>query len=194
MLIKPGPLFSPHLTLEPLTEAHAAGLKAACAADTEVWPRLYRESWAPAEFAASWDKLMGANATGRALSYAVIVKDLVVGMTSFLALDAAEASLDIGATYYHPDYRGGAVNPAAKYLLLDRAFTGGARRVAFTVDALNTRSQAAVLKLGATREGLLRQDRVTWTGRIRDTVIFSILQSEWPEVQDRLNLRLSAFS
>jgi RimJ/RimL family protein N-acetyltransferase len=64
----------------------------------------------------------------------------------------------------------------------------------FRVDAINARSRAAVLKLGAIQEGLLRQDRVTWTGRIRDTVVFSILADEWPAVRDRLDARLAEFA
>jgi RimJ/RimL family protein N-acetyltransferase len=65
--------------------------------------------------------------------------------------------------------------------------------VQYKVDAINARSRAAVLKLGAIQEGILRQDRVTWTGRVRDTVVFSILADEWPAVRDRLDARLAAF-
>jgi RimJ/RimL family protein N-acetyltransferase len=85
------------------------------------------------------------------------------------------------------------VNPAAKRLMLGHAFESGCRRLVFRVDAINARSRAAVLKLGAVQDGILRQDRVTWTGRIRDTVIFSVLADEWPDVRDRLDERLGAF-
>jgi RimJ/RimL family protein N-acetyltransferase len=114
-------------------------------------------------------------------------------MTSYLAIDAAHRRLEIGATYYRPQARGGIVNPATKRLLLAHAFEAGANRVAFRVDALNARSQAAVLKLGATQEGVLREDRRIWTGRVRDTVVFSILAEQWPAVRERLDLRLAAF-
>ena len=90
--------------------------------------------------------------------------------------------------------RGGAINPAAKRLMLGHAFEAGARRVQFKIDALNARSRAAVLKLGATQEGVLRQDRVTWTGRLRDTVVFSVLADEWPAARERLDARLAAFA
>ena len=73
------------------------------------------------------------------------------------------------------------------------AFEAGARRVVYRVDAINSRSRAAVLKLGATQEGILRRDRICWTGRVRDTVVFSILDDEWPVVRDRLDARLAAF-
>jgi RimJ/RimL family protein N-acetyltransferase len=76
--------------------------------------------------------------------------------------------------------------------MMAHAFGCGARRVVYRVDAINARSRAAVLKLGAVEEALLRQDRVTWTGRIRDTVIFSIRADEWPAVRDRLDRRLAA--
>jgi RimJ/RimL family protein N-acetyltransferase len=115
-------------------------------------------------------------------------------MSSCLNTDQVNAVTEIGATYYRPDVRGGAVNPAAKRLLLAHAFDGGARRVQFKVDALNAASRAAVLKLGAAQEGILRQDRVTWTGRIRDTVVFSILADEWPQVRAKLDARLATFA
>jgi len=102
--------------------------------------------------------------------------------------------VEIGGTYYHPDHRGGPVNPSAKRLLLGHAFTSGAQRVQFKVDALNLRSRAAVTKLGAKQDGVLRSDRLTWTGRRRDTVIFSILPQEWPAIRDQLDARLAKLS
>ena len=78
--------------------------------------------------------------------------------------------------------------------MLGHAFDSGIRRLQLCVDAINARSRAAVLKLGAVQEGILRRDRVTWTGRIRDTVFFSILADEWPAVRDRLDARLAAFA
>ena len=78
--------------------------------------------------------------------------------------------------------------------MMGHAFDAGARRVVYHVDALNLRSRAAVTKLGAVQEGIMRQDRVTWTGRLRDTVVFSILADEWPAVRDRLDARLDAFA
>jgi N-acetyltransferase len=99
--------------------------------------------------------------------------------------------VEIGATFLNPDVRAGAVNPEAKLLMLGHAFNSGAVRVQFTVDTRNERSQAAVAKLGAVREGVLRRDKRTWTGYIRDTVVFSIIDSEWPEVRIRLEQRLA---
>jgi RimJ/RimL family protein N-acetyltransferase len=76
--------------------------------------------------------------------------------------------------------RGTGLNRRIKDMMLKRAFGAGIRRVEFRVDARNARSQAAMAKLGATREGLLRADRITWTGHVRDTVLFAILKDEWP--------------
>jgi RimJ/RimL family protein N-acetyltransferase len=75
--------------------------------------------------------------------------------------------------------------------MLGQAFEAGARRVQFSVSAANERSQAAVLKLGAKKEGVLRNHKITWTGYKRDTVLFSIIEEEWPEVRDRLMARVS---
>src|SRR6202000_2366077 len=105
----------------------------------------------------------------------------------FLTIDPVNASLEIGGTYFAPQVRGGAGNPSAKRLMMGPAFQSGARRVQYKVDAINARSRAAVLKLGAVQEGILRQDRVVWTGRIRDTVVFSILADEWPVVRKGLD-------
>ncbi len=90
--------------------------------------------------------------------------------------------------------RGTAVNPEAKLLMLAHAFASGAHCVQLKVDAMNARSRAAVLKLGAKQDGILRGDRVTWTGRIRDTVMFSILEDEWPDVRAQLEARVAAFA
>lgn len=92
--------------------------------------------------------------------------------------------------FLHPSVRGGPANPEAKLLMLDHAFGCGAVRVQFKVDTRNRRSQAAVAKLGAFREGVLRRDRLTWTGHIRDTVVFSIRGHKWPPLQAQLQNRV----
>jgi RimJ/RimL family protein N-acetyltransferase len=100
-------------------------------------------------------------------------------MSSFLGIDPARQVLEIGGTYYRPPLRGTGFNPRVKAMMLDRAFAAGIRRVEFRVDQRNSRSQAAMKKLGAVREGVMRADRVTWTGHVRDTVLFAILRDEW---------------
>lgn len=193
MRLLPSIMQDRHVRLEPLGEQHCAQLREACDADPALWRDLYPFSMAGEHFDAAWDRLTRQVADGSWITFAVVARETCVGMTSYIAPDAVNATVEIGGTYYAPDVRGGAVNPAAKRLMLANAFEAGARRVQFKVDAINARSRAAVLKLGATQEGVLRQDRVTWTGRIRDTVVFSILADEWPAVRDRLEARLAAY-
>ncbi len=134
-------------------------------------------------------------AAGPRRAYAVrrLADGEVVGLTCFLALGTPEHTVEIGATFLRLDARGGPVNPEMKRLMLAHAFEHGALRVAFQIDARNLRSQAAVAKLGAVREGVLRRNRRTWTGHVRDTVVFSILDEEWPAVRERLDARLETF-
>ena len=193
MKIEPAVLENAFARLEPLGEAHREDLRAACDADPTIWTELYPYSWAGEHFEPTWDRVTGEIAAGRSIVYAVTVGGRCVGVSGFGLANAAHGVVEIGGTYYAPDHRGGAVNPSAKRLMMDHAFRSGARRVAYQVDALNRRSRAAVLKLGAVQEGLLRQDRVCWTGRIRDTVMFSVLADEWPAVRARLDARLAAF-
>ncbi|HPA39026.1 MAG TPA: GNAT family protein [Phenylobacterium sp.] len=178
--------------LEPMGDQHKDALRAACEADQDIWTRLYPFSWAGEHFEPTWTMLTTHIAQGQTIGFAVMVGRALAGLTCFSGMDAANAVVEIGGTYYAPDHRGGAVNPAAKRLMMGHAFACGARRVVYRVDALNARSRAAVTKLGAVQEGVLRQDRVTWTGRLRDTVIFSVLADEWPAVRDRLDARLAA--
>lgn len=179
--------------LEPMGDQHKDALRAACEADQDIWTRLYPFSWAGEHFEPTWTMLTTHIAQGQTIGFAVMVGEALAGLTCFSGMDAANAVVEIGGTYYAPDHRGGAVNPAAKRLMMGHAFACGARRVVYRVDALNARSRAAVTKLGAVQEGILRQDRVTWTGRLRDTVIFSVLADEWPAVRDRLDARLAGF-
>jgi RimJ/RimL family protein N-acetyltransferase len=106
--------------------------------------------------------------------------DELAGMSSFIGIDEARQTLEIGGTYYRPHLRGTGINRRIKDMMLKRAFDCGFRRVEFRVDSRNARSQAAMTKLGAAREGVLRADRITWNGHVRDTVLFSILKDEWP--------------
>jgi RimJ/RimL family protein N-acetyltransferase len=163
------------LRLEPLAEHHRAALKAACAEDRDIWP-IYSVSWDPDHFDAQFASLVGRDET---FPFAVVLDGKLVGMTSFLNLAAARQTVEIGITYYVPGVRGSGLNRRVKHLLLDRAFACGMRRVEFRVDDRNARSKAAMRKLGAHQDGLLRAERITWTGHVRDTALFSILAQEW---------------
>jgi RimJ/RimL family protein N-acetyltransferase len=193
MQLEPRVLEDRFVRLEPMGEGHKADFRAACDADPEVWTKLYPYAMHGEHFEPGWRRFYETPAADR-IGFAVVVGGRCVGATSFLRIDPANSSVEIGGTYYHPDFRGGATNPAAKRLLLGEAFARDARRVQFRVDAINARSRAAVLKLGATEEGVMRQDWLTWTGRVRDTVVFSVLTAEWPAVRARLDERLAAFA
>jgi RimJ/RimL family protein N-acetyltransferase len=111
--------------------------------------------------------------------YAVEYRGAVVGMTGWLEHGAFGWSIEIGNTYIVPEVRGTGLNGRIKRLMLGHAFACGLERVVFKVDAINARSRAAVRKLGCSEEGVMRHERQTWTGRLRDTVLYSILRNEW---------------
>jgi RimJ/RimL family protein N-acetyltransferase len=158
------------------SKAYSEPLKAACAEDGEIW-QIYANNFGPDGFDASIDRYTG-NPNNR--TFVLFDGDELAGMSSYLGIDPNRQVLEIGGTYYRPKFRGTGFNRRIKEMMLERAFERGIRRVEFRVDARNTRSQAAMKKLGAVREGLLRADRITWTGHVRDTVLFAILKEEWP--------------
>jgi RimJ/RimL family protein N-acetyltransferase len=194
MQIGPKVMESRFVRLEPLAEGHKADLREACDADPQTWTELYLYSMAGDQFEPAWRRIMREAQAGAYIPFAVMDQGRCRGISIYLAIDGANRSLEIGGTYYHPDLRGKAFNPAAKRLLFEHAFASGADRVQLKVDAINARSRAAVLKLGAVQEGILRHEKVTWTGRVRDSVVFSVLAQEWPAVRERLDARLAAFS
>jgi RimJ/RimL family protein N-acetyltransferase len=161
---------------ELFVEKHRDLLRAACAEDGEIW-EIYANDFGPNGFDASID-LYTTNTRNR--TFVLFDGDDVAGMSSFLGIDLGRQALEIGGTYYRPHLRGTGFNRRIKDMMLARAFECGIRRVEFRVDQRNGRSQAAMKKLGAVREGVLRADRITWTGHVRDTVLFAILKDEWP--------------
>jgi RimJ/RimL family protein N-acetyltransferase len=163
--------------LEPLDESHREALLAACAADLAIWD-IYFVSYAPAEFDRSFDALM-AGVDRRA--FAAFAGGVLIGMTGYLHIVAPHRTLEIGNTYLAPEARGTGLNRRFKCLLLDHAFACGFHRVEFRVDTRNVRSQAAMTKLGATREGVLRDHLLTWNGHVRSSAVFAILEGEWPK-------------
>jgi len=163
------------IRLEPLAETHRAALKAACAEDLEIWP-IYATSFDPDHFDDSFDLIMSLKRWRR---FAIFSGSRLVGISCFIGIDEQRGALEIGNTYYVPEMRGTGLNRIVKDLMIGRAVDCGFRRIEFKVDSRNVRSQAAMAKLGAVREGVIRADRITWTGHVRDTVLFSILASEW---------------
>jgi RimJ/RimL family protein N-acetyltransferase len=163
------------LRLEPFADAHVEGLRAACAEDREIWP-IYPFSMGGAHFDPSLARL---RALPNWVLFAVLDGDRVTGMTGYIYIDAPSHALEIGSTYIAPRVRGSGFNRRMKTLMIDHAIAAGFTRIEFRVDTRNARSMAAVLKLGTTQEGVLRQNRVTWTGYVRDTAVFSLLAHEW---------------
>jgi len=160
---------------EPMTEDHRSQLKAACAEDSETWA-IYAQNFGPEGFDAAFDKTMSLPWE----RFVLFNEDgEFVGMSSFIGIEPDRRLLEIGCTYYRPRFRGTGINRRIKAMMMARAFDCGFTRIEFRVDARNRRSQAAMTKLGAVREGVMRQDRTTWTGHRRDTVLFSILDDEW---------------
>jgi RimJ/RimL family protein N-acetyltransferase len=171
------PMAERDLRLALMVEADRAPLKAACAEDRDIW-QIYATSYDPDHFDTSFD-VIRARPNWRCFS--IFLGDRLVGMSCYVGIEAERGVLEIGNTYYVPGMRGTGLNARVKKLMLERAFGCGFRRVEFRVDSRNGRSQAAMGKIGGVREGVIREDRITWTGHVRDTVLFSILASEWPK-------------
>ena len=161
---------------ELFSEQHRDALRTACAEDLGIWP-IYAVNFGPPDF----DKTIDAFSSRPDVHTFVLFEgDELAGMSSFISIDEGRQCLEIGGTYYRPHLRGSGFNRRIKDMMLKRAFDSGIRRVEFRVDSRNERSQAAMKKLGAVREGVLRADRITWNGHVRDTVLFAILKDEWP--------------
>jgi RimJ/RimL family protein N-acetyltransferase len=161
---------------EPFVESYREELRAACAEDRDIW-NIYANNFGPDGFDDSTHRYV-SNPKNR--TFVLFEGGELAGMSSFLGIDEARQVLEIGGTYYRPHLRGTGLNRRVKDMMLKRAFDCGIRRVEFRVDRRNLRSQAAMKKLGAVREGVLRADRITWTAHVRDTVLFAILKEEWP--------------
>lgn len=172
------PLSDGDVRLELRTESHREGLRAACAADPDIW-EIYPMSMLGEHFDAGFDAMEVFHRTKNWVNYAVLNGDTVVGMTNYIGADPVNGVVEIGGTYIAPDVRGGPFNRTMKTLMIDHAIACGYTRIEFRVDTRNERSMAAVLKLGATHEGTLRKNRVTWTGYVRDTAVFGLLADEW---------------
>ncbi|MEV6109395.1 GNAT family protein [Streptomyces sp. NPDC051940] len=180
-----------HVRLEPLTRDHLDDLFAAGGKDEEVW------RWqggpapqTPEELAEKLESVLGDDGY---VPFAVIhlASGRAVGWTTYLDIDAEHERLEIGWTWYGRAYWRSAVNSETKLLLLTHAFEDlGMGRVQLKTDHMNLRSQAAIARLGATREGVLRRHRLRPDGTWRDSVYFSLLADEWPAAKERLAARL----
>ena len=184
--------------LEPLTLAHAPGLFA-IGRDQEIWRWLYFAPPANVDEMRAWvADALEAQSHGGELPFAVVeqASGTVIGTTRYMGINAAHRQLEIGWTWYGRAYWGTSVNPECKYLLLRHAFESlECIRVQFATDSRNERSQRAIERIGATREGVLRNHRVVpKDGYHRSSVLYSIIDDEWPEVKARLESLLSGES
>src|SRR5579863_739365 len=140
------------------------------------------------------DKALAEQERGESLVFVTVERSSgqTIGSTRFMNIDRANRRVEIGSTWIAPAWQRTTINTEAKYLMLRHAFEEwGCIRVELKTDALNHKSRKAILRIGAKEEGILRRHLVTWTGRVRDSVYFSILDSEWPEVKAGLEERLS---
>lgn len=178
--------------LEPLAEAHRESLRPA-AQDERIWTYMLMDGTGAA-FDSWFDGTLADRDAGHKWPFAVrrLADGELVGSTSYYDFVPKHRRIDIGATWYQPDTWGTPVNPECKLLLLEHAFEQlRLQRVALITDSRNERSQAAIAKLGATREGVLRSHMVTRGGGIRDSVVYSIIDTEWPQVRDGLRARVA---
>lgn len=192
MIIAPVTLEGRHVRLEPLSQAHHADLSAVGLAE-ELWRWIPTPVRTPEEMSTYITTALDEQARGASLPFALVEKarNRAIGSTRYGNIDRTHHRLEIGWTWLAPAWQRTAVNTEAKYLLLRHAFeTLGCIRVELKTDSLNERSRAAILRIGAREEGTFRNHMITASGRIRHTVYFSILDSEWTAVKSRLQTML----
>ncbi len=191
---KPISLEGQHVRLEPLAPRHAADLFAA-GQDPAIWPYMARGELTSPEDTREWIRqTLAIQETGTQIPFAIVLCETgqAVGSTRYMDIRRDDRGLEIGWTWIDPQHQRSAVNTECKYLLLRHAFEDlGAVRVQLKTDRRNERSQRAIERLGAMREGVLRKHMTVRDGFIRDTVYYSILDSEWPEIKRRLEAFLA---
>jgi len=190
MEVKPVTLTGKHVRLEPMTEAHVPGLTEIGAGDESIWKHMLYGDIRTEEDVRSWVRDILARPD---LPFAVVHLDSgrVAGATRYLNIAPEHRGLEIGGTWYGVEFRRTVVNTECKYLLLKHAFeTLGCIRVQFKTDLRNERSQRAIGRIGAKREGVLRNHMILPDGRYRDSVFYSIISREWPDVKSMLEKML----
>ncbi len=189
MNIQPITLTGRAARLEPLSIGHADALAAAAT------PELFTYHYPPRELTPDGfrEAIAHFNALPAVCPFAIVATELgrAIGMTSYLDIRRNDRGLEIGFTWIAKAFQGTAINPECKYLLFRHAFDQqGAIRVQLKTDLRNLQSQAAIARLGAVREGVLRKHMIRPDGYQRDTVMYSVTSDEWPAVKKRLEARL----
>jgi len=193
--VKPVTLPGQHVLLEPMTEAHIPGLTEIGAGQTFWDFMLYGNINTEADMRGWVDDILGRAEKGTDLPFVVIHLETgrVAGATRYLNIMPKDRGLEIGGTWYGTDFQRTAVNTECKYLLLKHAFeTLGCIRVQLKTDLRNERSQRAIERIGAVKEGILRNHMVLPSGYYRHSIYYSILDTEWTEVKKRLERMLQA--
>ena len=189
--LQPLTLRGEHARLEPLSHDHASGLRDA-ALDGELWKLWYTAVPSPDGMAAEIDRRLGLQAAGSMLPFTVFdAGGRIVGMTTYMNVDATYKRVEIGSTWYARSVQRGALNTQCKRLLLAQAFEAlGCIAVEFRTHRLNTQSRRAIERLGAQLDGILRAHQVSPNGTVRDTAVYSITAPEWPVVRAHLDWQL----
>ncbi|MBL8330933.1 MAG: GNAT family N-acetyltransferase [Rubrivivax sp.] len=192
--VEPVTLARAPVRLEPLGPQHAAGL-ATAAADGELWRLWFTSVPDPGDELRYIETALAMRQAGNRMPFAVIEQatQTVIGSTSYHDIVPEIRRLEIGYTWYASRFQRSAVNTTCKLLLMQHAFDGlGAQLVGWRTDGENHRSQAAIERLGAHKDGVLRHHALRRDGTVRDTVMYSLLPAEWPAVRERLEQRLAA--
>ncbi len=191
MIVEPVTLDGQHVRLEPLTQEHYSGLCENVMGD-DIWRWIFTPVNDTADMRKFVEKALTLSTEGSILPFVTIYKpeNCIVGTTRYLNIDKSHHSMEIGTTVIGKRWQRTVVNSEAKYLMLRQAFeVWGCLRVQLQTDALQ--SQNAILRLGATQEGVLRNHRICADGRLRDTILFGITDEDWRAVKLNLEAKLA---
>ena len=190
--LEPVTLRGPHARLEPLSPAHREGLVDAVK-EGELWKLWYTSVPKPENMQKEIDRRLSLQAAGTLLPFTVFdAEGAIAGMTTYMNVDAANRRVEIGSTWYAKRVQRTPLNTQCKLLLLTHAFeTLDCIAVEFRTHFFNHQSRRAIERLGAKQDGILRNHQIAPNGTLRDTVVFSIIASEWPTVKAHLNFQLN---
>ncbi len=190
--VEPVTLEGAHVRLEPLSMGHHNGLCKIGLAQ-ELWRWIPTPVRTPEEMSAYIQTALKEQSSGTSLPFAQMEKagGQIIGSTRYMNIDKVHHRVEIGCTWIAPNWQRTAVNTEAKYLMMRHAFESlGCIRVELKTDSLNEKSRAAILRIGAKQEGIFRNHMITSRERVRHTVYFSVIDSEWTEVKSRLEAAL----
>jgi N-acetyltransferase len=188
----PVTLTGPHASLRPLAREHHDALCAATR-DGELWRLWYTAVPSPEGMAREIERRLALQAAGSMLPFTVFDADgRIVGMSTYMNIDAAHKRVEIGSTWYAASTQRSALNTQCKRLMLGHAFDAlGCIAVEFRTHRLNAQSRRAIERLGAQLDGILRAHQVSPNGTLRDTAVYSITAAEWPTVKAHLDWQLA---